>query len=75
VSEEEEFFATKFSKRNRAPVGIQEFHLEHAGRMYFDDGADLPGNQSFSGFVVQEGYNIEQFYQPDFHGDFIARNR
>ena len=59
VTQKQKFFAPEFSKRNRAPVGIQKFHLEHAGRMHFDDRADLPGHQAVSGLVVQQGNDIE----------------
>ena len=75
VSQKQEFVAAKFTERDRAPVGIEEFHLEHAGRQHFDNGADLPGHQALAGLVVQQGDYIEQFDRSVLHGGFIARNR
>ena len=75
VAQEQKFFAPEFSKRNRAAIGIQEFHLEYAGRMHFDDRADLPGHQAISGLVIQQRNHIEQFDRSVLHGDSIARNR
>lgn len=75
VAQEEKLVSTKFSQRNRAPGGIQKFHLEHAGRMHLDHRPNLTGHQPISGLFVQQGNDIQEFDRSVLHGDFIARNR